>query len=183
MAEKAPITFSLYGFVNAQESVMHAAFAHADQWARPWKLTKNLADARVIFVNLTSESEYEYLESLEQDYPLTEIVAFSSTRPLKAKWHLVRQPNGKASALGLSQLVLKIAHSLKNDLKKNSQPNAGLITSVEETKITTPSELTSILVDEGGVDPESNDIQPFFNSLDSLLDSKPNSKRKRFNES
>lgn len=182
MAEKVPITFSLYGFVNAQEIVMQAAFAYADQWARPWKLTKNLADARVIFVNLTSESEIEYLGNLEQDFPQSEIVAFSSTRPLKAKWHLVRQPNGKASALGLSQLVLKIAHSLKNELTKNPQLKSGLITSVEETKVTTPFEPTSILAHESA-DQESDDIQPFFNTLDSLLDSKPNSKRKRFNES
>ena len=182
MAEKVPITFSLYGFVNAQEIVMQAAFTNADHWARPWKLTKNLADARVIFVNLTSESEYEYLENLEQDFPQSEIVAFSSTRPPKAKWHLFRQPNGKASALALSQLVLKIAHSIKKDLMKNPQLKAGLNPTVEETKITALAEPTPILADEG-VDQESSDILPFFNTLDSLLDSKPNEKRKRFNES
>jgi len=182
MAVKAPITFSLYGFVNAQESVMQAAFANADHWARPWKLTKNLSDARVIFVNITTESEYEYLENLEQDFPQSEIVAFSSTRPPKAKWHLVRQPNGKASALGLSQLVLKIAHSLKNELTKKPQLKEMLINSEEETKIPKPSEPTLILADEG-IDQESRDILPFFNTLDSLLDSKPNEKRKRFNES
>ena len=182
MADKVPITFALYGFVNEQETIMQSAFAHADQWARPWKLTKNLKDARVIFVNLTSEHEYENIENLEQDYPLSEIVAFSSTRPLKAKWHLVRQPNGKASTFGLSQLVLKIAHLLKNNLTENPLLKAGLITAVEKAKIMAPAEPNSVL-DDDGVDKESSDILPFFNTLDSLLDSKPNEKRKRFNES
>jgi hypothetical protein len=30
---------------------------------------------------------------------------------------------------------------------------------------------------------EFNDFQPFFNTLDSILESKPHEKRKRFNES
>jgi hypothetical protein len=37
--------------------------------------------------------------------------------------------------------------------------------------------------DEGEFEQETGDMLTFFNNLDSLLDSKPNEKRKRFNES
>ncbi len=181
MKEKIPITVALYGFVKEHEAIMQSAFVHADQWPTPWILIDTIEDARVIFVDLASEDDYEDIEKLKRDFPRTEIVALSSKKPPQAIWHLVRQPNGKVSVVGFSQLVLKIAHSLKRKLTEISQPDEEAIAEVAQPNAIMPTELASL--DEEDVDQEPSDYLAFFNTLDSLLDSKPHEKRKRFNES
>lgn len=182
MAEIVPITVALYGFEKEQEPIMQSAFAQAHKWANPWILTSRVEDARVIIVDLTSEDDYELIEKLKRELPKAEIVALSSKKPPQAKWHLVRQPSGTVSVVGFSQLVLKISHSLKRNPTKVSGPQAEVVaTKVEPSKIM-DVEPSSIL-DEEDFDQESEDFLPFFNTLDSLLDSNPNKKRKRFNDS
>lgn len=182
MANLVPITVALYGFLEEQEAIMQSAFANADQWSPPWELSKTIEDARVIIVDLAFEDDYEDIEKLKRDLPKAEVVALSSKKPPQAKWHLVRQPSGKVSIVGFSQLVLKISHSLKRNLTEIPQSQPETTTRVEETTMITAIEPTSI-VGEEDFEQESSDFMPFFNTLDSLLDSKPNEKRKRFNES
>jgi hypothetical protein len=182
MADNVPITVALYGFAEEQEPVMQSAFANADKWPTPWAITNTFENARVIIVSLASEDDYEDIEKLKRDFPRAEIVAFSSTKPPKAKWHLVRQPSGTVSIVGFSQLVLKIPSSLKKNLAEVAESQAETIAAVAQPEIITPTEPTSI-TDEDDFNQESDDILPFFNTLDTLLDSKPNEKRKRFNES
>lgn len=182
MANLVPITVALYGFLEEQEAIMQSAFANADQWSPPWKLSKTIEDARVIIVDLAFEDDYEDIEKLKRDLPKAEIVALSSKKPPQAKWHLARQPSGKVSIVGFSQLVLKISHSLKRNPTEIPQSQPETTTRAEETAMITAIEPNSI-VDEEDFEQESSDFMPFFNTLDSLLDSKPNEKRKRFNES
>lgn len=181
MTDRVPITVALYGFVKEQEPIMQSAFAHADKWSTPWILTNSIEDARVIIVDLASEADYKEIEKLKRDLPKAEIVALSSTKPAQAKWHLVRQPNGKVSIVEFSQLVLKIAHSLKKNLAEVSEPQIETIVAIAEPNVITETELSSV-PDEEDFEQETSDMLPFFNKLDSLLDSKPNEKRKRFNE-
>jgi hypothetical protein len=182
MKERVPITVSLYGFAKEQEPIMRSAFAHADQWDTPWTIISSLETARVVFINLASEADYKEIEKLQRDFPKAEIVAFSSKKPPQARWHLVRQPNGKASIVAFSQLVLKIAHSLKKNLAEISEPELEKIAPIGEPNAITETVLASV-PEADDLDQESSDFLPFFNTLDSLLDSKPNQKRKRFNES
>jgi hypothetical protein len=182
MADNVPISVALYGFTEEQEPIMQSAFANADKWATPWALIKTIEDAHVIIVSLASEDNYEDIEKLKRDFPRAEIVAFSSTKPPKAKWHLVRQPSGKVSIVAFSQLVLRIPSSLKKNLAEAGEAEAEPIAAVAESNIITPTKPTS-MSDEVDFNQESDDFLPFFNTLDSLLDSKPNEKRKRFNES
>ena len=182
MADLVPITVALYGFLEEQEAIMQAAFANADQWSTPWKLSSTIENARVIIVDLAFEDDYDNIEKLTRDLPKAEIVALSSKKPPQAKWHLARQPSGKVSIVGFSQLVLKISHSLKRNLTEIPQPQSETTTPVEEPAMIMVIEPTSI-ADEEDFEQESGDFMPFFNTLDSLLDSKPNEKRKRFNES
>ena len=180
MADLGPITVALYGFLEEPEAIMQAAFANADQWSTPWKLTNAIENARVIIVDLAFEDDYEDIEKLKRDLPKAEIVALSSKKPPQAKWHLARQPGGKVSIVGFSQLVLKISHTLKKNLAEIPQPEA--IAPVAESAVITAVE-PDLIPDEDDLEQESSDFMPFFNTLDSLLDSKPNEKRKRFNES
>ena len=178
MAEKVPITVALYGFVKEQEPIMQAAFANADKWPTPWVLTANIEDARVIIVDLASEDDYGDIENLKQRLPKAEIIALSAKKPSRAKWHLVRQPSGAVSIVGFSQLVLKISHSLKRNPAKVSEPQAEAIAPAPVPK----EELNNIItgaappsmLDEEDFEQETDDMLPFFNTLDSLLDSKPN---------
>jgi len=182
MADNSTITVALYGFVEEQEATMQAAFANADKWATPWIVTKTVEEARVIIVDLASEDDYDAIGKLESDFPRAEIIAFSSKKPPQAEWHLVRQPSGKVSIVAFSQLVLKISHLLKKNRTKTPTNQAEEIASLAKPKIITETAPTPVLEAED-FDEESNDFIPFFNTLDSLLDSKPNEKRKRFNES
>lgn len=182
MADLVPITVALYGFLEEQEAIMQSAFANADQWSTPWKLSTTIEDARVIIVDLAFEDDYEDIEKLKRDLPKAEIVALSSKKPPHAKWHLTRQPSGKVSIVGFSQLVLKISHSLKKNITETPHPQPEAITPVAESAVIAVAEPASI-PDEDGFEQESSDFMAFFNTLDSLLDSKPNEKRKRFNES
>ena len=179
MAELVPITVALYGFLEEPEAIMQAAFANADQWSTPWKLSSTIENAHVIIVDLALEDDYGDIEKLKRDLPRAEIVALSSKKPPQAKWHLARQPSGKVSIVGFSQLVLKISHSLKRNLTEIPQPEP--INQVAEPTVMTSTESASI-ADEGDVEHEAGDFMSFFDTLDSLLDSKPNEKRKRFNE-
>jgi hypothetical protein len=182
MADLVPITVALYGFLEEQEAIMQAAFANADQWSTPWKLSSTIENARVIIVDLAFEDDYEDIEKLKRDLPKAEIVALSPKKPPHAKWHLARQPSGKVSIVGFSQLVLKISHSLKRNLTEIPQPQPETTIPVAEPTMITAIEPASIPVEED-FEQESGDFMPFFNTLDSLLESKPNEKRKRFNES
>jgi len=187
MAEKVSITVALYGFEEEQESIMLSAFANAGQWTTPWIITKQTNEARVIILDLGSEADHEILIKLKRDYPKAEIIAFSVKKPAHTKWHLVRQPGGKVSIVGFSQLVLKISHSLKRKPVEVSEPEAEAFAAeakpeiLTETKIESESELSSTPEEDNSND-EPDDFMPFFDSLDSILDSKPNEKRKRFNE-
>lgn len=183
MADKVPITVSLYGFEEEQASIMQASFTNADKWSSPWKLCEQIEDACVIIVNLGSENDYETIEKLKKDFQKAEIVAFAPKKPPKAKWHLVRQPSGKAPIVQFSQLVLKISHSLKRNVMEPNQPQENpIVTLTTESSISADAE-PDLQSDEKDFDQESDDFLPFFNTLDSLLDSKPHEKRKRFNES
>lgn len=189
MAEIIPITFALYGFVKAQEPIMQAAFAHADKWSTPWVFTEILQEARVIIADLASENDYEELVNLKRRLPNAEIVALSPKKPPQAKWHLQRQPNGRVSIVGFSQLVLKISHSLKKNLPDVSLSEPEL--DVEPSVPPTEPGLAAVAVEsaetadtgDSGQEPDETGVLSFFNQLDSLLDSKPEVKRKRFNES
>lgn len=182
MADLVPITVALYGFLEEQEAIMQSAFANADQWSTPWKLSGSIENARVIIVDLAFEDDYGDIEKLTQDLPKAEIVALSSKKPPQAKWHLARQSSGKVSIVGFSQLVLKISHSLKRNLTEIPHLQPETIAPIAQPTMTTATE-PALIVDEGDFEQESGDFMPFFNTLDSLLDSKPNEKRKRFNES
>ncbi len=182
MADRVSITVALLGFVEDQETIMQSAFANADKWPTPWLLTESIENARVIIVNLASEENYEEIEKLKQDSPKAEIVVFSSKKLPQTKWHLVRQANGKASIVAFSQLVLKISRSLNNPLTEKPQPPVGTSATVTESDIIKSAGHDSSS-DEEEFDLESNDLLSFINQLDSLLDTKPNEKRKRFNES
>ena len=182
MADNSTITVALYGFVEEQEAIMHAAFANADKWATPWLGTKTIEDARVIIVDLVSDDEYEAIAKLEVEFPKAEIIAFSSKRPPHAKWHLARQPSGKVSIVGFSQLVLKMSHVLKKSRKEIPGGQVKQAASLTPPKAISETELPISSAAEE-LELESGDFLPFFNTLDSLLDSKPNEKRKRFNES
>jgi hypothetical protein len=182
MADKVPITVALYGFLEEQVPIMQSAFANADKWSSPWEIIECIEDARVIIVDLVSEDDYEEIEKLKKNFPKAEVVALASKKPPKAKWHLVRQPSGKVSIVGFSQLVLKISHSLKRNITETPQPQEEVIAAITE-----PTKMSAIepalILDEEISDQESSDFLPFFDQLDSLLDTKPNEKRKRFNES
>ncbi len=182
MAEIVPITVALYGFVAEQESIMQSAFDRADKWSPPWIVIKSMNEARVIIVNITSEDDYEEIEKLERTLPTAEIVVFSSKKPPQAKWHLERRPNGTASIVGFSQLVLKISHSLKRNLTEALKPKTEALASLAQPNLI-PETGRSSIPDEEDIEQESGDFMSFFNTLDSVMDSKPHEKRKRFNES
>ena len=183
MAEIIPINFALYGFEKEQEVLMQASFASADKWAPPWQFTDAIENARVVFVYLATESDFGLIDKLTRDLPQAEIVAFSSKKPMQAKWHLERKSSGKASIVGFSQLVLKLSHSLKRNAPeaKQSQLEQATMPSLAEPKLMAEP-MPSANSDNDYVEQE-DDVVPFFNILDSLLDTKPNDKRKRFNES
>ncbi len=183
MTDIVPIAVALYGFTNEQEPIMQAAFAHADSWSTPWKITKTLEDARVIFVDLASEDNFIEIDNLKRNLPKAEIVALSAVKPPQAKWHLERQQGGKVSIVRFSQLILKISHSLKKNTTEASESlSRAVIPIAESVEVTVTEVITSISDDEGFDQEIGNDVLPFFDQLDSLLDSKPVEKRKRFNE-
>ncbi len=184
MADNIPIIFALYGFAKDQEPIMQAAFAHADQWATPWVFTETLQDARVIIVDLDGETDFDALENLKQRLPKAEIVALAAKKPPQAKWHLQRQPNGKVSIVGFSQLVLKISHTLKKNITDGSEADVETMPSVGEPEPAPAmaATLPDICGDEAS-EQEPDGMLAFFNQLDSVLETKPHEKRKRFNES
>jgi hypothetical protein len=187
MSEKVSITVALYGF--EEESNMLSAFANAGQWTTPWIITEHTKEAHVIILEFASEADHETLLKLKRDFPMAEIIAFSAKKPAHTKWHLVRQPGGKVSIVGFSQLVLKISHFLKRKSVEVSEPEAESFAAEAKpeieidtkTELEPDTELSSRLEEDNSND-EPGDFMPFFDSLDSILDSKPNEKRKRFNE-
>jgi SepF-like predicted cell division protein (DUF552 family) len=183
MADILPITVALYGFQKEKEVILKAAFANADKWPLPWVLTLSAEEAKVIIIDIASKNDYEEIENLKRNLPKAEIVAFSSEKPPQAKWHLVKQPNGKVSIVGFSHLVLKISHTLKRNLAEASKPKTeAIITPIAEPNQVKHTEVSTV-PDVEEFEQESSDMLTFFNKLDSILDSKPNEKRKRFNES
>ena len=181
MTDITPITVALYGFGKERKPIMESAFETADKWTIPWKVISSIEDARVVIVELAPESDYKEIEKLEQDLPTAEIVALSTIKPPYAKWHLTWQPSGKVAIIEFSKLVLKISHSLKKKLSVVPKRQIDEIADLAKPNIITVAEPTLNLENEG-FDQESSDFLPFFNTLDSLLESKPNEKRKRFNE-
>ena len=181
MADKVPITVALYGFSEEQEPFMQSAFAQADKWAAPWIITKDLEKARVIIVYLASEDDYEGIENLKHRLPKAEIVTFSAKKPPHSKWHLERQTSGKVSVVGFSQLVLKISHTLKRNSAGASSSKSEAVASMINPNNITQTGL-STLSDAEELEQEPSDLLNFFDQLDSLMDTKPNEKRKRFNE-
>ncbi|MBK8814637.1 MAG: hypothetical protein IPN42_03605 [Methylococcaceae bacterium] len=180
MADKIPITVALHGFAEEREIIMQSAFAEADKWPTPWQITKQLEQARVVIVYLPSEEAYGELDKLGRDLPNAEVVALSAKIPPQAKWHLERQVTGKVSIVKFSQLVLKIARSLKQTVNEDAEAKSGLLEPVINDPIPA-ADLISVADDD--FEQEFNDFQPFFTTLDTLLESKPHEKRKRFNES
>ncbi len=181
MADKIPITVALHGFAEEREIIVRSAFAEAEKWPTPWQITKQLEQARVVIVDLPSEEAYCELDKLERDLPNAEVVALSATMPPQAKWHLERQVTGKVSIVKFSQLVLKIARSLKQTVKEDAEAKPVLLEQSAGNDAISSAELISMADDD--FEQESNDFQPFFNTLDSILESKSHEKRKRFNES
>ncbi len=181
MPDTVPITVALYGFSGEQEPIMQSAFAQADKWHTPWIITKDIENARVIIVYLASEDDYEGIENLKQRLPKAEIIVFSAKKPPYAKWHLERQANGKVPVVRFSQLVLKISHTLKRNLVTASGGKAEAVAPMADPNLKTETGLSS-LPDEEEFEQEPNDLVTFFDQLDSLMDTKPNEKRKRFNE-
>jgi hypothetical protein len=181
MADITSITFAFYGFLKEHEAILNAYFAYADKWDPPWELTVKIEDARVVILNLSSEIDIEKLESLKRELPTAEIIVFSSNKPADAKWHLERQPNGKVSIVAFSKLVLKISHTLKKNTTKVSGSQTEAIVAITKHPKKKEPEHSSISEKEE-FESEATDMSTFFNDLDTLLDSKPNEKRKRFNE-
>lgn len=181
MAPKAPITVAFSGFSEEQEPLMQAAFAHADKWPRPWIITQALDQCHVVILSLESEDDFTEIDKLAQDLPNAAIVVFSAIKPPNAKWHLQKQDGGNFSTFAFSQLVLKIAHAIKQNLsgaaKVKANPTAPADNSMQATTIS--SVLIPVVED---IDNEPEDMLSFFNQLDSIIDSKPDAKRKRFNE-
>ncbi len=181
MADKIPITVALHGFAEEREILMQSAFAEADKWPTPWQITNQLEQARVVIVDLPSEEAYGELDKLERDLPNIEVVALSVKMPPQAKWHLERQVTGKVSIVKFSQLVLKIARSLKQTVNEDAEAKPVLL---EQSVANDPISATDLIsIADDNFEKELNDFQPFFNTLDSILESKPHEKRKRFNES
>jgi hypothetical protein len=177
MAAKAPISVAFYGFSEAQEPLMHAAFDHAENWPRPWKITQALDQSHVVILRLESEDDFPEFDKLEQELPNAVIIAFSIKKPPNAKWHLQQQDSGTFSTFAFSQLVLKIAHTIKQNLSGTAKATTPAV-NPNQTAATTASPMP-VLED---IESEPEDLLSFFNQLDSLMDSKPNEKRKRFNE-
>ncbi len=179
MADNTPITVALLGFPDERETVMQSAFAEADKWATPWRITLSPEEARVIIVYLPSEDAYGELEVLGREWPNAEIVAFSTSAPPQAKWHLERQSTGKVSIVKFSQMVLKVASSMKRQI--NEEPLARQdMSNVPIIELAANDQRPPIYDD---LELDTMDIMPFFDTLDTILESKPNEKRKRFNES
>jgi hypothetical protein len=119
--------------------------------------------------------------------PNAEIVIFSAKKPPKTKseWHMQRQPNGKVAIVSFSQVVLKISQIVK---KKISEPTnasyqeSDVLSANAKTNRTLESIINST-ADNVDMVVKPDDVVPFFDKLDSLLDTKPNRKRKRFNDS
>lgn len=182
MAAKAPIFVAFYGFTDEQEPLMHAAFDHADKWPRPWVITQALNQSHVVILRLESEDDFPEFDKLEQDLPNAVIIAFSARKPPNAKWYLQQQDGGTFSTFAFSQLVLKIAHTIKQNLSGTTKVTAKTPPPADkpnQNAVTTVSSMP--ILDDSESEPE--DMLSFFNQLDTLMDSKPNEKRKRFNES
>lgn len=182
MEEIKSISYSFYDFLKEEEDRLYAYFANADKWEMPWEMTATMEDARVVIVNFSLDDEVEKIERLKQDFPKAEVIVFSAKKPEIATWHLERQPNGKTPIVAFSKLVLKISHALK----RKKPEGVSSKTKTATPTITAPSilhgtELNS-MPDLEEFEPGPADMSSFFNQLDSLLDSKPNEKRKRFNE-
>ena len=182
MANITSIAFAFYGFLKEQEVILNSYFAYADKWDPPWELTILLEDARVVIIDFSSESDLEKIEALKRELPKAEIVVFSTIKPPDAKWHLERLPNGKPSIVAFSKLVLKISHTLKKNPNKVSEHQTEIINATKKYPEISEPEFSTITEKEE-FDLESTDMSTFFNDLDTILDSKPNEKRKRFNES
>ena len=181
MADKIPITVALHGFAEEREIIMQSAFAEADKWSTPWQITKQLDQARVVIVDLPNEEAYEEFDKLERDLPNAEVVALSVNMPPQAKWYLERQTTGKVSIVKFSQLVLKIARSLKQTVIEDSEAKPVLL---DQSVVNDPISAADLIpTADDDFEQELNDFQPFFTTLDSILESKPHEKRKRFNES
>ena len=181
MTDITPITVALYGFGKERKPIMESAFETADKWTIPWKVISSIEDARVVIVELAPESDdNKEIEKLEQNLPKAEIVALSTIKPPYAKWHLTWQPSGKVAIIEFSKLVLKISHSLKKKLSEVPKRQIDGIDLAKPSSVTAVE--TSSSFEKEDFDQESSDFLPFFNTLDSLLESKPNEKRKRFNE-
>jgi hypothetical protein len=181
MAAKAPISVAFYGFSEEQGLLMHAAFDHADKWPRPWKITQALDQSHVVILRLESDDDFPEFDKLTQDLPNAVIIAFSAKKPPNAKWHLQKQDSGTFSTFAFSQLVLKIAHTIKQNLSNPSKVTAKAITPADNPNQTDdkPASLMPVFEDS---ESEPEDLLSFFNQLDTLMDSKPIEKRKRFNE-
>lgn len=179
MAETTPITVALLGFPGERESVMQSAFAQADKWATPWRITQSPEDARVIIVYLPTEDAYGELDIIGREWPNAEIIAFSVSAPPQAKWHLERQSSGNVSIVKFSQMVLKVASSMKRQV--NEEPIARQHMSHVPIIELAANDQRPPMFDDFELD--TMDVMPFFDTLDTILEAKPNEKRKRFNES
>jgi hypothetical protein len=181
MAAKAPITVAFQGFPIEQEPLMQAAFAHADKWPRAWIITQALNQSHVVILSLESEDDFSEFDKLTQELPNAVIIVFSAKKPPNAKWHLQKQDGGNFSTFALSQLILKIAHTIKQNLSDAAKVKANATTPADNPKQTAGRAATPTPALED-IENEPEDFLSFFNQLDSLMDSKPNEKRKRFNE-
>lgn len=191
MAAITTISFAFHGFAIEEEMMLKAYFANADKWDPPWELINQYDKAQVIVSKAATEKDYS---QLTQNLPSAEIVVYSANKPEEAIWHLVRQANGKPSIVEFSKLVLKISRTLKKVKPKLAAPIIQQASEISQTSsdITLPveiiktPELTNQTIQEESaqieVDMAPLDMSNFFNQLDSLMETKPNEKRKRFNE-